>query len=157
MARKKATKKTAVKKKVAKKRTATKKVAKRKVAKKKAAKKTPASAKRAKAKPKKKPTKEAIWPGLEAGVPKPLMPYSPAIRAGNWVFIAGQIASDFQTGLAPEVLSANSYVGNELSLQAQYVLTNLANTIKADVAGLNVATQLQAYQDAVMARFKAMK
>ena len=26
---------------------------------------------------------EAIWPGLGAGVPKPLMPYSPAIRAGG--------------------------------------------------------------------------
>ena len=65
------------------------------------------------------------------------MPYSPAIRAGNWVFIAGQIASDFQTGLAPEVLSANSYVGNELSLQAQYVLTNLANTIKASGCDIN--------------------
>ena len=46
---------------------------------------------------------EAIWPGLGAGVPKPLMPYSPAIRAGGWVFIAGTIASDFKTGLAPDV------------------------------------------------------
>ena len=36
---------------------------------------------------------QAIWPGLEAGVPKPLMPYSPAISAGGWIFIAGQLAS----------------------------------------------------------------
>jgi enamine deaminase RidA (YjgF/YER057c/UK114 family) len=49
---------------------------------------------------------EAIWPGLEAEVPKPLMPYSPAIRAGGWVFIAGTIASDFKTGLAPAVKDA---------------------------------------------------
>ena len=42
---------------------------------------------------------EAIWPGLEEGVPKPIMPYSPAIKAGGWVFIAGQLASDFKTGL----------------------------------------------------------
>lgn len=86
---------------------------------------------------KKKPGIEAIWPGLAAGVPKPLMPYSPAIRAGDWVFIAGQIASDFQTGLAPEVLAANSYIGNELSLQTKYVLTNLANTIKASGCDVN--------------------
>ena len=69
-----------------------------------------------------KQNKEAVWPGLEAGVPKPLMPYSPAIKAGDWVFIAGQIASDFQTGLAPEVLAANDYLDNELSLQANFVL-----------------------------------
>jgi enamine deaminase RidA (YjgF/YER057c/UK114 family) len=59
-----------------------------------------------------KQNKEAVWPGLEAGVPKPLMPYSPAIKAGDWVFIAGQIASDFQTGLAPEVLAANNHRQN---------------------------------------------
>lgn len=74
---------------------------------------------------------ESIWPGLEAGVPKPLMPYSPAIRAGNWVFIAGQIASDFKTGLAPEVRQANSNIEGELTLQSRFVLRNLANTIKA--------------------------
>lgn len=102
---------------------------------KKAAKKS--APKRAKATPKKKRRMEAIWPGLAAGVPKPLMPYSPAIRAGDWVFIAGQIASDFQTGLAPEVLAANSYVGNELSLQSKFVLTNLANTIKASGCDIN--------------------
>lgn len=74
---------------------------------------------------------ESIWPGLEAGVPKPLMPYSPAIRAGNWVFVAGQIASDFKTGLAPEVLAANPKLRGELYLQGEYVLRNLANTMKA--------------------------
>jgi len=115
----------------------------KKKAAKKAVKKKTASGKRSAARPspkskvKSKPKKEAVWPGLEAGVPKPLMPYSPAIKAGNWVFIAGQIASDFQTGLAPEVLNANSYVGNELSLQARFVLQNLANTISATGCDIN--------------------
>ena len=36
----------------------------------------------------------AIWPGIEEGVPKPVMPYSPAVKVGDWVFIAGQLASD---------------------------------------------------------------
>ncbi len=83
---------------------------------------------------------EAVWPGLEAGVPKPLMPYSPAIKAGEWVFIAGQIASDFETGLAPEVIQANPFARDELELQARYVLTNLANTIKA--TGLDVTRDM---------------
>jgi len=62
------------------------------------------------------------------------MPYSPAIRAGGWVFIAGTIASDFQTGLAPEVkeaVAANPFLAEELALQGRYVLRNLFNTMKA--------------------------
>jgi enamine deaminase RidA (YjgF/YER057c/UK114 family) len=73
----------------------------------------------------------AVWPGLEANVPKPLMPYSPGIRAGGWVFIAGTIASDFKTGLAPSVKSAPPYLDGALATQARYVLTNLVNTIAA--------------------------
>ncbi len=78
--------------------------------------------------------RESVWPGLEAGVPKPLMPYSPAMKGGDWVFIAGQIASDFETGLAPEVREAietNPFLHDELELQSRYVLNNLANTIAA--------------------------
>ena len=74
---------------------------------------------------------EGIWPGLASGVPKPLMPYSPAIKAGGWVFVAGTIASDFATGLAPEVKQANVTLESELAVQARYVVRNLANTIKA--------------------------
>jgi enamine deaminase RidA (YjgF/YER057c/UK114 family) len=80
---------------------------------------------------------EAIWPGLEAGVPKPLMPYSPAIRADDWVFIAGTIASDFQTGLAPEVIQANPFLKVERELQAEYVLGNLSRTITACGCDIN--------------------
>ena len=40
----------------------------------------------------------AVWPG---GVQKPLMPYTPAIKAGGWLFVAGQLASDFKTGIDP--------------------------------------------------------
>ena len=46
----------------------------------------------------------AIWPGLEDGVPKPVMPYSPAVKVGDWVFVAGQLASNFKTGLPKEVI-----------------------------------------------------
>jgi|TARA_B110000914_G_scaffold1112_1_gene966 enamine deaminase RidA (YjgF/YER057c/UK114 family) len=74
---------------------------------------------------------EAIWPGLEAGVPKPLMPYSPAIKAGGWVFIAGQLASDMKTGLAPEIRQKNRFLKGKLALESDYVLGNLADTIKA--------------------------
>lgn len=74
---------------------------------------------------------EPIWPGLETGVPKPLMPYSPAIRAGDWVFVSGQLASDFKTGLAPEVRNANTNLQGDLYLQSRFVLRNLVNTLSA--------------------------
>ncbi len=75
--------------------------------------------------------RESIWPGLESGVPKPLMPYSPAIRAGDWLFVAGTIASDFKTGLAPEVKHAPRYLDEPLAVQSRYVLKNLFNTMIA--------------------------
>ncbi len=53
----------------------------------------------------------AIWPG---GTPRPLAPYSPAIKAAGWLFVAGQLASDFKTGLAPEARLANPALGNAL-------------------------------------------
>lgn len=40
---------------------------------------------------------KAIWPD----VPEPLMPYSPAVKAADWIFVSGQLASDFKTGIAP--------------------------------------------------------
>lgn len=86
---------------------------------------------------KKKSDRESVWPGLASGVPKPLMPYSPAIKAGDWVFIAGTIASDFATGLAPEVKAANPLLENELAVQSRYVLRNLHNTIKASGVDTN--------------------
>ena len=75
--------------------------------------------------------RDAIWPGLASGVPKPLMPYSPAIRAGNWLFVAGTIASDFKTGLAPEVKQAPPFLDEPLAVQGRYVLKNLFNTMLA--------------------------
>ena len=84
--------------------------------------------------------RRAIWPG--DGVPKPLMPYSPVISAGGWVFTAGQLATDFETGLAPEVIPAQGlpFYQDALELQSRYVLKNLAATLEA--AGVDIATDL---------------
>ncbi|MCC7106890.1 MAG: hypothetical protein IT307_17290 [Chloroflexi bacterium] len=43
--------------------------------------------------------KEIIAP---PGVPKPLLSYSPAVKAGDHVFLSGLMATDFEHGLAPE-------------------------------------------------------
>lgn len=76
----------------------------------------------------------AVWPD---GVPKPLMPYTPAIKAGGWLFVAGQLASDFETGVAPEAKTANPNLANQLTLQSRYIMGNLAKTVAAAGRDIN--------------------
>ena len=74
------------------------------------------------------PDIQAIWP---EGTPKPLMPYSPAVRAGDWLFVAGHLASDYENGLPPEITSANPNLQNRLGAESAYLLENIAKTIAA--------------------------
>ncbi len=72
-----------------------------------------------------------IWPG---GVETPMMPYTPALKAAGWLFIAGQLASDFETGIAPQAIS-NGSDAERLALQTRFVMANVAKTVTA--AGLD--------------------
>jgi len=90
-----------------------------------------------------KAEKQEVWP---SGIPVPLMPYAPAVKAGNWVFVAGQTAGDFKTGLAPEarVDPAMPFSSHPLSLQSRYALTNLGKTLEA--AGASWDDVVRIYQ-----------
>ena len=83
--------------------------------------------------------RRAIWPGE---VPPPAMPYTPVISAGGWVFVAGQLASDFVNGVAPEARNPDGqpYLNDDLELQSRYVLSNLAKTLAA--AGADIRKDL---------------
>jgi enamine deaminase RidA (YjgF/YER057c/UK114 family) len=70
----------------------------------------------------------AIWAD---GPPRPLAPYTPAIKAAGWLFVSGQLASDFKTGLAAEAKSPNPNLGDALELQSRFTLKNLAKTVEA--------------------------
>jgi len=80
--------------------------------------------------------REAIWP---SDVPRPMLPYSPAIKAGGWVFISGQVATDGKTGVPAEaqVDPESPYLGNQLECEARYIMKNLTATLKA--AGCDIA------------------
>ncbi len=78
----------------------------------------------------------AIWPGLKEGVPKPIMPYSPAVKVGDWLFIAGQLASDFKTGVPNDLIPENGDPSHALQLQSEFVLRNMKQTVQA--AGFNM-------------------
>lgn len=70
----------------------------------------------------------AIWPD---NTPKPLMPYSPAVRAGDWLFVSGHLASDYENGLPPEVTEGNPFLTNKMGAESRYLLANIARTIAA--------------------------
>jgi enamine deaminase RidA (YjgF/YER057c/UK114 family) len=70
----------------------------------------------------------SIVPG---NVPTPKMAYSPAVKAGDWVFVAGQLATDFKNGLADEVIPKNRNATSQLALEAQFIFKNLKTTFEA--------------------------
>ena len=65
--------------------------------------------------------------------PRPLANYSEAVVAGDLVFAAGQLASDFKTGVPREarVDPAFPYYGSDIKRQTRYILENLAGTFAA--------------------------
>ena len=74
--------------------------------------------------------KQEVWPD---NIPNPLMKYAPAVKAGNWVFVAGQLASDFKTGVAPETIVNPKMPnhGNTLQKQSKFIMKNIERTLKA--------------------------
>lgn len=73
---------------------------------------------------------------------KPQVPYSPAIKAGGWVFVSGQLASHFETGLVPEATGdgENPWLRNRQGLQGRVILENVKKTLAA--AGCDIATDV---------------
>ena len=64
---------------------------------------------------------------LAADVPLPVGAYSPAVRAGNFLYASGQVPRDFRTG---------SLVGATVEEQAQQVLANVREVLAAGGASL---------------------
>ena len=55
--------------------------------------------------------------------------FSPAIRAGEWLFLAGQVATDFKTpvyGVHPRM----PYYGSDIEVQTEYVLGKLKELLE---------------------------
>ena len=86
------------------------------------------------------------------GIPKPLANYTPAVRAGNLVFAAGQLASDFTQGVAQEarIDPAFPYYGSAIKKQTRYVLENLAQTFKAAGTSLDHVVKAQVFHTDLM-------
>lgn len=73
---------------------------------------------------------------IPGDVPKPVGAYSPAVRAGEFVFISGQVPRDPRT---------NALAGDDIESQVRATLTNVKNALAAGGATLDDVVSVTAY------------
>jgi reactive intermediate/imine deaminase len=79
--------------------------------------------------------------------PKPIANYTEAFRAGDLIFAAGQLATDFKDGVPPEAKTnpAFPYYGSDIKLQTHYILKNLQSTFSAAGSSLDHVIKAQVF------------
>ncbi len=82
-----------------------------------------------------------------AGAPAPMAHYCQGVVAGDTVYAAGQIASDYRTGVPAEARQdpAFPYYGSDIQKQTRYVLNNLAAVFKAAGCDLKDVVKSQVF------------
>ena len=73
---------------------------------------------------------------LPGDVPKPVGAYSPAVRAGDFVFISGQVPRDPRT---------NALAGDDIESQVRGTLSNVKNALATAGATLDDVVSVTAY------------
>ena len=84
---------------------------------------------------------------IASGAPRPLANYSEAFVAGDLIFAAGQLASDFKEGIPAQARRHASfpYYGSDIELQTAYVLENLKQTFAAAGSSLDHVVKAQVF------------
>jgi reactive intermediate/imine deaminase len=84
---------------------------------------------------------------ITSDAPKPIANYSEAIRVGDLVFAAGQLASDYTTGVPPQARKHPGfpYYGSDIARQTAYILDNLQKTFTAAGSSLNHVVKAQVF------------
>ena len=69
---------------------------------------------------------------LGRSLAQPSLPFSPAIQAGPWVFISGQLATDYRTGLASDALINPDlrFHSSAVKAQARHIFRNVATIME---------------------------
>ncbi len=83
----------------------------------------------------------------KSGAPRPLAHYCEAVVVGDHIYAAGQIASDYVTGIPPEARNdpAFPFYGSDIQKQTRYVLENLQKTFRAAGAELEDVVKSQVF------------
>jgi 2-iminobutanoate/2-iminopropanoate deaminase len=77
---------------------------------------------------------------LPPDVPLPKGPYTPAVRAGDFVYVSGQVPRDFKTGVL---------LGEDIATQTRAVLSNLQSVLQQAGASISDVVSVTVYlQDA---------
>ena len=84
---------------------------------------------------------------VKSDAPRPLAHYNEAVKLKPWVFAAGQIASDYKTGVPPEARrhAEFPYYGSDIKLQTRYILNNLKKTFAAASSGFDNVIKAQVF------------
>ena len=81
------------------------------------------------------------------GAPAPMAHYCQGVLAGETLYAAGQIASDYRTGVATEARQdpAFPFYGSDIQKQTRYVLQNLRSVFEAAGCGLQDVVKSQVF------------
>ena len=84
---------------------------------------------------------------IKSGAPRPLANYSEAFTLGDFVFAAGQIASDYKTGVPTAARKHPNFpfYGSDIKLQATYILNNLKQTFEAAGSSIDNVVKAQVF------------
>ncbi len=84
---------------------------------------------------------------VKSDIPQPLAVYTEAFRVGDLVFAAGQLPTDFKTGIPEEARTDPSFpfYGSDIKKRTRYVLDNLAKTFEAAGSSLNHVIKAQVF------------
>ena len=84
---------------------------------------------------------------IVSGAPRPIVHYSEGFVLGDMVYAAGQIASDYKTGVPAQARKGDNfpYYGSDIELQTEYVLGNLAKTFEAAGSSLDKVVKAQVF------------
>ena len=79
--------------------------------------------------------------------PTPMAHYSQGVMIGDTLYAAGQIASDYKTGVPPEARqdAAFPFYGSHIQKQARYVLENLRSVFEAAGMGFTDVVKSQVF------------
>jgi reactive intermediate/imine deaminase len=84
---------------------------------------------------------------IKSGLPAPIAHYTEAFKVGNMIFAAGQLATDFKTGVPASARKHPEFpfYGSDIKLQTEYILKNLAETFAAADATLDDVVKAQVF------------
>ena len=82
-----------------------------------------------------------------SATPSPMAHYCQGVRVGDIVYAAGQIASDYQTGVPSQARQdpAFPYYGSHIQKQARYILQNLRSVLQAGDCDLKDVVKSQVF------------